>query len=71
MSGAIDILEHTIIVQEDKMLNANATISFLRKIEEAYPTKKRIHLFCDNAQTLKSRIRDKFSPIECTDEAFA
>jgi hypothetical protein len=31
------------------MLNAEATISFFRKIEAAYPGKKRVHIFCDNA----------------------
>lgn len=55
LSGAIDILSHKIVVQEDKTLNADATIRFLRKIEEAYPTKKRIHLFCDNAPYYRNK----------------
>jgi len=55
LSGAIDILSHKIVVQEDKMLNADATISFLRKIEDAYPTKKQIHLFCDNAPYYRNK----------------
>ena len=29
LSGAIDIINHKIVIQEDKTLNANATISFL------------------------------------------
>lgn len=55
LSGVIDILSYKIVVQEDKTLNADATISFLRKIEEAYPTKKRIHLFCDNARYYRNK----------------
>jgi len=60
LSGVIDILSHKIVVQEDKMLNANATISFLRKIEEAYPTKKRVHLFCDNAPYYRNKEVTKY-----------
>ena len=37
LSGIIDIIGHKVLVQEDKMLNADATIGFFRKIEEAYP----------------------------------
>lgn len=55
LSGAIDIISHKIVIQEDKTLNANATISFLRRIEEAYPTKKCIHLFCDNAAYYRNK----------------
>lgn len=55
LSGAIDILSHQIVIQEDKMLNAGATISFLQKIEKAYPTKKRVHLFCDNAPYYRNK----------------
>ena len=50
LSGIIDIIGHKVLVQEDKMLNADATIGFFRKIEEAYPEKTRIHVFCDNAR---------------------
>ena len=60
LSGAIDILSHKIIVQEDKTLNADATIIFLRKIEGAYPTKKWIHLFCDNARYYRSKEVTKY-----------
>ena len=49
LSGALDVISHKVLIQEDKMLNAEATISFFRKIEVAYPGKKRIHIFCDNA----------------------
>jgi hypothetical protein len=50
LSGVVDVIDYKVLVQEDEMLNAEATISFLRKIEEAYPTKNRIHIFCDNAR---------------------
>jgi transposase len=60
LSGAIDILSHKIMVQEDKMLNAEATMSFLRKIEESYPTKKWIHLFCDNAPYYRNKEVTKY-----------
>ena len=32
ISGVIDVIDHKVLVQEDKMLNAEATISFFRKI---------------------------------------
>lgn len=31
LSGAIDVLNHTVLVQEDKMLNAEAIMSFFCK----------------------------------------
>ena len=37
------------------MLNAEATISFLSKIEAAYPAKNKIHLFCDNARYYRNK----------------
>jgi transposase len=55
LSGVIDVIEHKILVQEDRMLNAEATISFFRKIEEAYPGKNRIHVFCDNARYYRNK----------------
>lgn len=55
LSGAIDVISHKIVVQEDKTLNANSTISFLMNLEKAYPTKKRIHLFCDNAAYYRNK----------------
>jgi transposase len=72
LSGSIDILTHTILVQEDQTLNAESTIRFFRKIEEAYPKKRKIHAFCDNAPyyrnksvkdyLTKSKIRLHFLP---------
>ena len=55
ISGALDLLEQKVHFQEDSMLNAEATISFFEKIEKAYPTKKKIHLFCDNARYYKNK----------------
>lgn len=37
------------------MLNAEATISFFQKIEEAYPEKNGIHVFCDNARYYRNK----------------
>lgn len=55
LSGAIDVIDYKILVQEDKMLNATATIGFLRRIEENYPQKTKIHLFCDNARYYRNK----------------
>jgi transposase len=55
LSGALDVIEKRVHFREDPMLNAEATISFLQKLEEAYPSKKRIHLFLDNARYYKNR----------------
>ena len=55
LSGAIDILTHRVQMQEDKTLNSSSTITFLKKIEDAYPTKKKIHLFCDNARYYRNK----------------
>ena len=59
LSGALDVIEKRIHFQEDTMLNAEATIGFLQTIEKAYPSKKKIHLFMDNAKYYKNRkVRD-------------
>lgn len=55
LSGVIGIMDHKVFVQEDNMLNAVATISFLQKVEEAYPEKNKIHLFCDNARYYRNK----------------
>jgi len=55
LSGVIDVIDHKVLVQEDKMLNAKATISFFQKIEEVYPRKNRIHIFCDNARYYRNK----------------
>jgi len=55
ISGAVDILERKLHFQEDSMLNAETTISFLEKISKAYPTKRQVHIFADNAKYYKNR----------------
>lgn len=55
LSGAVDLLCKKLHIQENKTLNAESTIAFLKKIEEAYPTKTNIHVFCDNASYYKNR----------------
>ena len=55
MTGAIDINSHKIVVQEDSMLNAKATIGFLKKVEKSQPDKARIHMFCDNARYYRNK----------------
>lgn len=60
LSGIIDVIDYKVLVQEDKMLNANATIGFLQKIEKAYPEKTKIHLFCDNARYYRNKEVTKY-----------
>ena len=55
LSGAVDMISHKVIVQEDKTLNAESTINFFKKIEAAYPTKSKVHVFCDNAGYYKNQ----------------
>jgi transposase len=55
ISGSIDIVTHTILVQEDLTLNAESTIRFFQKIEAAYPGKRKIHIFCDNAPYYRNK----------------
>lgn len=55
LSGAIDLISKKLHIQEDETLNADSTISFLKKIEVAYPNKNRIHLFSDNARYYKNK----------------
>lgn len=49
LSGSIDVINQGVVIQEDLTLNAASTIRFFKKIEDAYPEKRRIHVFCDNA----------------------
>ena len=55
LSGAIDVVSHNIVIQEDRTLNAESTIRFFQKIEDAYPSKLRIHVFCDNASYYRNK----------------
>ena len=61
LSGIIDMINYKVLVQEDKMLNAEATISFFRKIEEAYPEKTMVHVFCDNARYYRNKTVIKYT----------
>jgi len=60
LSGAIDLISKKLHIQEDVTLNAESTLSFLMKIEAAYPDKNRIHIFSDNAWYYKNKTVQKF-----------
>ena len=55
LSGAIDVISHNLLIQEDSTLDAVSTIRFFQKIEEAYPSKRKIHVFCDNASYYRNK----------------
>ena len=55
LSGVIDIISKKVLIQEDETLEAESTIRFLKRIEEAYPTKKTIYLICDNARYYRNK----------------
>lgn len=55
LTGSIDISSRKVLIQEDQTLNAESTISFLRKIEDAYPQVTAIHVFCDNARYYRNK----------------
>ena len=55
LSGVVDMVSYQVLIQEDKTLNAESTIKFFQKIEKAYPTKAKIHLFCDNARYYRNK----------------
>lgn len=55
LSGVIDVVSHKIVIQEDQTLNGESTIRFFKKVEEAYPTKQKIHVFCDNAPYYRNK----------------
>ena len=55
LSGIIDVLSKKVLVREDETLSAESTLLFLQKIEEAYPTKDRVHIFCDNARYYRNK----------------
>jgi len=60
LSGVIDVINHSVIVQEDEMLNSDATICFFQKIEKYYPGKNKIHIFCDNARYYRNKAVRKY-----------
>lgn len=55
LTGAIDMVSHEIVIQEDKTINAESTIRFFQKLESHYTGKSRIHVFCDNAGYYRSK----------------
>ncbi|HSX14285.1 MAG TPA: IS630 family transposase [Chlamydiales bacterium] len=55
LSGAIDVVNHNVLIQADQTLNAKSTIRFFQKIEEAYQHKRKIHVFCDNAPYYRNK----------------
>lgn len=55
LSGSVDIFSKKVVIQEDTALNAASTITFLRKIEAAYPNNTAIHVFCDNARYYRNK----------------
>jgi len=60
ISGAIDVIDKKLHYQEDKMLNSEATITFLKRIEKAYPDKRKIYVFSDNARYYKNKAVQNF-----------
>lgn len=40
LCGAIDVMDHQVLIQDDKMLNAEAIINFLKKTRGRLPDKK-------------------------------
>lgn len=55
LSGSIDVVTQNVLVEEDRTLNAESTIHFFQKIEESYPCKRKVHVFCDNAPYYRNR----------------
>lgn len=55
LSGAINAKEHKVLIQEDEMLNAETTMSFLRKLDSTYPEKTKSHLFYDNNRYYRNK----------------
>ena len=55
ISGAVDIITHNILIQEDQTLNTESTIQFFQKIESGLPNYRKIHVFCDNASYYRNK----------------
>jgi len=60
LSGAIDVISHKILILEDQTLNAESTIRFFQKIENAYPNQRKVHVFCDNAPYYRNKAVRQF-----------
>ncbi|MGE0831254.1 MAG: transposase [Simkaniaceae bacterium] len=56
----MEVTNHNILIQEDRTLNAESTIEFFQNIEKAYPSKHRIHIFCDNAPYYRNKKVKKY-----------
>lgn len=55
LAGIIDIFSYKVFVREEATLSGDNVIAFLETVAKAYPKKKRIHVFCDNASYQKSK----------------
>jgi transposase len=68
INGAINPAKPTeIVYYECHTINAISTVVWLKLIEAAYPQKKKIHLYVDNARYYRSKLVSEFllnSPIE-------
>ena len=51
----VDIISKKVLIQQDETLNAQSTISFLKKIEAAYPNAVKVHLFCENTRYYRNK----------------
>jgi transposase len=60
LAGSIDVTNYNILIQEDQTLNAESTIQFFQNIEKAYPDRKKIHVFCDNAPYYRNKKVKKY-----------
>jgi transposase len=60
LTGALDIISHEVVVQEDITLNAEATIRFFEKLQQSQPDKNWIHVFCDNAPYYRNKDVTKY-----------
>jgi len=60
LTGAVDLISKKLHIKEDRTLNADSTIAFLKTLEGAYPTKEKIHLLCDNARYYKNQSVKKY-----------
>ncbi|GAX61221.1 transposase and inactivated derivative [Candidatus Scalindua japonica] len=55
INGAFNIDELSAIVGYDHSINAQSTISLLKKIESKHPSSGAIYTICDNARYYKSK----------------
>ena len=60
LNGAYDPITNRVITEEGEKINSENTIKLFEKIEKAYPDKKRIIAFADNAKYYKSIIVKKY-----------